>query len=529
MKNGLTVVTGETGAGKSIMLAALLLVLGERVSGKIHRDNSKPVIISAIFQATPIVKEKLQELGLEISSEIILRRTVTPDGKSKAYVNDINVSVASLALFREALLEICGQHDSRGLLNATTHIDVLDTFGGYANELLELKKAFTDYTAVKKELVLLREKSQKADFEVKYLKGVVEELSSLNVKPDEEEQLAEERKILSEGQKAQDTYHKSQDIINDGIITKLFALERELNRFPEIFSEPLGLVKTAIIEVEEAKNSLDDLGGKIGASDGRLEKIEDRLFKIRSAARKYNVLPNQLVDFLAAKQEELDNFSDLNERLAKKEKELAVNLKSYLALAESVSQRRNKTAEKLRATVLAQLKEVKLDKADFKVEVTGDKSEANYGGKGFDSVHFLVCTNPGTPYGALDKIASGGEMSRIMLALKVALADVKSVPLLIFDEIDTGISGAVSHAVGKKLAVLAKNYQVLAITHQPQVAAYSDNHWLVAKQHGKNDTSVTLRELSATEKNHEIARMLSGDKLTQESLAAAKKLIQAAA
>ncbi len=531
LKPGLTVVTGETGAGKSIILDALLLVLGSRASGKIIKDIAKPAVLSASFTLPQncVIIAKLDELGIDTREELILRRVFGVDGKTKAYINDTPVGIALLADLREYLLEICGQHDSRGLLDSTTHLHLLDVFNDHSDNLVTLKKHYQGYTHLKKELADLREKSSKADFEMQYLQTVVEELQTLDVKLNEEEKLADERKALLDSVKAQDAFSKAQEIMDSNLLTQLYALEKELIRFPEIFAEPLSLVKTATIELEETQASLKALATRFNPDDTTMEGIETRLFKIRSAARKYGITPAQLPDFLTQKQTELANFTDINNVILQTEKQFVQAYDLYFSLAQKVSKTRHSTAEKLRKAVLSELKELKMDKADFEVEIISSPQEPSFAATGFDNVRFLVCTNPGSPYGQLDKIASGGELSRIMLALKVAMANVKSVPVLIFDEIDTGISGAVSDAVGKKLALLANDYQVLVVTHQPQVAAYGHNHLLVAKQSSSKTTKISVAELDVASKNQEIARMLSGDALTDESLAAAKRLIQSAA
>ena len=531
LKPGLTVVTGETGAGKSIILDALLLVLGSRASGKIIKDIAKPAVLSATFTLPKncALNAKLDDLGINTSEELILRRVFGSDGKTKAYINDTPVGIALLADLREYLLEICGQHDSRGLLDSSTHLHLLDVFNDQSDNLVTLKKHYQTYSQLKKELAELREKSSKADFEMQYLQTVVDELQTLDVKPDEEERLADDRKALLDSVKAQDAFEKSREILDSNLLTQLYNLEKELVRFPEIFTEPLSLVKTATIELEEAQTTLKALATRFNPDDTTMENIETRLFKIRSAARKYGITPAQLPVFLAQKQAELANFADINHLILETEKQFTQAYDLYFTLAQKVSKTRHSTAVKLRKAVLSELKELKLDKADFEVEIISTPLETNFSTTGFDSVRFLVCTNPGSSYGQLDKIASGGELSRIMLALKVAMANVKSVPVLIFDEIDTGISGAVSDAVGKKLALLANDYQVFVVTHQPQVAAYGNNHLLVAKHSSSKTTKISVVELDTISKNQEIARMLSGDALTDESLAAAKRLIQSAA
>ncbi len=526
---GLTAFTGETGAGKSIILDALMYAMGERANSKLIKDSAKLASVTATFSnKNADLSDYLLELGIDNSNDLILRRVLTPEGKSKAFVNDTSVSVNTLQELSKYLIEICGQHDSRGLMNPSTHLSLLDTFARVDRKKIEL--AHSNFAKLKKDLSELKAKLEKAEIERSYLESVIEELDAINPQPDEENGLAEKRKFLNESAKISEVLNSSISRLNDSkILSELFNTQRDLEKYEDFFASPLKSLNSALIEINETAQQLQEIARKNEFDSTTLEEIEERLFALRSVARKYHTLPSLLPDFLKEKRAELSLIDNSTEAVASLEKMLKLAREEYFNIAQAVSSQRNKAAAILSKSVNAELKNLKMDKADFKVEVSDDQAEQNWGPYGFDTVNLLIKTNPGQPYSLLSKTASGGELSRSMLAIKIALTNTKSIPTLIFDEIDTGISGAVSDAVGKKLAELAQNSQVLIVSHQPQVVAYSKHHNLVVKEIRNNSTFVSVKTLSTQEKQAEIARMLSGQEVSAESLAAAKKLIQSAA
>ncbi len=528
-EKGLSAFTGETGAGKSIILDALMCTLGERTNAKLIKDSTKNAVAVATFSTTtPSIISFLQELGIDASNELILRRVIYPDGKNKAFVNDSSISINALQELSKNLIEICGQHDSRGLMNPSTHIFILDEFADINRA--EISQTFANYSKIKRDLVELKLKLEKAEIEKTYLQSLIEELSLLNPQLNEEESLADKRKFLNESSKINEALNSSISKLSDSkLMGELYSTQRDLEKYEDFFATALKSLNSAIIDLNETGSILLDISRKNDFDSTNLEQIEERLFALRSAARKYHTLPALLPEFLYEKKKELELIDSSAEAVSALEKMLSKAKEEYLKIAKEASKKRLKAAETLSKSVNSELKNLKMDKADFKVEILSNEKEESWTSIGFDQANFVIRTNIGQPYSPLAKTASGGELSRTMLAIKVALTSSKSIPTLIFDEIDTGISGAVSDAVGRKLAELSKNSQVLIVTHQPQVVAYSQHHFLVVKESKKDNTSVTVKSLTSHEKQAEIARMLSGQELSDESLAAAKKLIQSAA
>lgn len=529
LKSGLTVLTGETGAGKSIILDAIQCALGDRASNKYLKDKTKAATISLVFDISELhdLKKLIIEQGLDASEELILRRSISTDGKSKAYINDIPCTIGQLQNLKDYLLEICGQHDSRGLLENSQHINLLDQYAKI--DLVNVSKSFLDWKKLDQELKDLRLKLERSEIEKSFLKSVIFELKELNIKEGEEQSLAEQRKLLQEGGKIKESVTSSHNIISALILPNVYKLQKELNRFEDFFKEPIKMINNACIEIQEAESSITDLSSKFSSEYDSLQSLEDRLFKIRSLARKFNTLSEDFPKMLTEKEAELSLIENSKDAIESLEKSLNIAKETYLKYASEVSKLRAKEIKNLEQKILDQFADLKLDKAEFKVEQIVVESTNDYTVKGIDKIKFLIKTNPGQPFDQLSKIASGGELSRFLLAIKVSCADTTSVPLMIFDEIDTGVSGAVSSSIGRKLLQVAKNSQVLVVTHQPQVTAFANNHILVSKSVKNNQTSVQVRELNKDEREEEVARLLSGEKISEESFAAAKKLMQAAA
>lgn len=529
LKSRLTVLTGETGAGKSIILDAIQCALGDRASNKYLRDKNKTATISLMFDISKLLdlKNLLAEQDFDVSEGLILRRSISTDGKSKAYINDIPCSVGQLQSLKDHLLEICGQHDSRGLLDNAQHIHLVDQFA--RADLTHVNKAFQDWKKLDHELKELKLKLERSEIEKSFLKSVIHELKELNIKDGEEQSLSDQRKLLQEGGKIKESVTTSSVIITSSILPNIYKLQKELNRYDDFFKEPIKMINNACIEIQEAESSIADLSSKFSSEYDNLESLEDRLFKIRSIARKFNTLSEDFPKMLKDKEAELSLIENSKDAIESLEKSLNLAKESFLNQAKKLSLLRASEIKKLEKKILGQFADLKLDKAEFKVEHVIAESSSDYSAKGIDKIKFLIKTNPGQPFDQLSKIASGGELSRFLLAIKVSCTDTTSVPLMIFDEIDTGVSGAVSSAIGRKLLQVAKNAQVLVVTHQPQVAAFANNHILVSKSIKNNQTSVQVRELSKDEREEEVARLLSGEKISEESFAAAKKLMQAAA
>lgn len=522
-EQGFNVFTGETGAGKSIIIDIINFALGSRASNKLLKDKTRlgNAILNFQIKVQEAISDLLNENDIPFDDEIILRRSLNPDGRSKCYINDVTVGVNLLAQVGECIIEICGQHESVGLLNNATHLEMLDIFGKLDSKAV--RSMFLEWSEKRKYLEALRTKAQNSDIEIEYLKNIISEIQNLSPKNGEEEILAEKRKILAGSGKINEVMENSIFSINEKILPEIYNVQKNLAKYDD---PVLSFVNQAEIELNEAVAALEDKLAAIKFPVESLGEIEDRLFKLRSIARKNNVSTDDLVKVLEIKHLELSELEKIDGSIRDAERELAKLAEKFLSVAKELSSLRQQSAKSLEKKINSTLKVLKMEKAEFKVDI----SEAiEWRVTGIDAIKFVIRTNPGQPFGTLAEIASGGELSRILLALKISLNDKKATAVLIFDEIDTGISGSVSDAVGKKLKELAGNAQVLCVTHQPQVAVYADHHYQVSKESSKNDTSIGVKKLTEPEKRNEIARLLSGEIVTNESLLAAQKLLQSAA
>lgn len=528
--DGLCVLSGETGAGKSIILDALGLAIGAKANSTLIKDSNFPAIITAEFDITlqPLIIQELEKHGI-ISDTLIVKRILTADAKTKIFINDTISSITQLIKITTNLVEICGQHEQQGLLNNKNHLNILDEYAELELYVNELQKIFTTLQTYKKQLNEILQLQSKEDDEISYLENVIKELAELAPQEGELEELANKRKFLLTKSKISESIHQAMHNLtdnNNGVLQKLYSTQKILLKFPYYFTDLNSKLESSVLEIEEVTRCLEKLENNIDDTIS-LEAIEKRLFEIQDLARKYNILPSNFSVFLAQSQNRLgiilntkQSSKELNEKISLLEQE-------YIYRSKELSTKRQKAASILQSSILNELKDIKMDKADFKVEVT-ELSIDHATAYGINNVSFLIRTNPGSQYSHLNKIASGGELSRIMLACKIELSNIRSTPCIIFDEIDSGIGGAVSNSVGKKLATLAKKRQVIVVTHQPQVAAYSHNHYAVIKNISDNQTNLDVILLTDAQKEQEIARMLSGDQITKESIAAAKSLINKA-
>jgi DNA repair protein RecN (Recombination protein N) len=532
LDRGMTVLTGETGAGKSILLDALALALGARGDAGLVRSGAKSGQVRAAFELEPghPAFATLQEAGLEPETDLIIRRTQSADGRARGFVNDQPVSMTLLRSLGASLVEIHGQHDDRALVDPASHRQLLDAYGGLQGLAGDVAKAFAGLQAAEKErdvhAAALAEAAQEAD----YLKASVEELTALSPEPGEEEALAARRTLMMQAEKVAADVQEAHEAVSGGASPSpiLAALMRRLERKGPDSEALLGPI------IEALGRSLDALGDAAMEIDRALVSIEfdpkelndteERLFALRAAARKYQVTCDALPEkaaVLAEQLEALDAGVDRGAALDQAVKEAAAR---YDGLAKELSDARHRCAEHLSEAVEAELPDLKLGQARFMADVASDTSERSV--SGFDKVAFQVQTNPGTRPGPMMKVASGGELSRFLLALKVVLADKGSAPTLVFDEIDTGAGGAVAEAIGVRLARLASKVQVLSVTHAPQVAARAHGHLSIAKAVKAETTRTEVERLSEDGRLEEVARMLSGAKVTDEARAAAASLLQ---
>ena len=527
---GLNVLTGETGAGKSILLDALGLAAGERGQGRTAvRGGAEQAAVVAVFDVPPkhpsaaMLKENELE---DDSGEIRLRRTVTADGRSRAFINDAPVGVQLAREIGALLLEVHGQSDDRGLFDPSTHRQLLDAFGGHEDLAAEVARRHAAFAAaVARRDALVRTQAQAAQ-EIEYLTHAADELSRLAPEEGEEESLASTRALLmNAGRLAQDIAAATDFVAGDaGAEVRLAAALRRLSRLPPEGRQAASAAETALdsalVLVQEARAQLEALLAKLAAEPGKLEQVEDRLFALRGAARKYNVTVGGLAALRATFESKLAALDGGSGSLAAADAEVTRLRAAYRDSAEALSERRAKTAKQLEAAVAKELAPLKLGAAKFRVALTPTAEEAA-GPSGLERVAFEIATIEGAAFGPLAKIASGGELARFALALKVALAEASPPAVLVFDEVDRGVGGAVAAAVGERLQRLAQTTQVLLVTHSPQVAARAVRHFRITRE--KDSTRV--RELGADERVEEIARMLSGAAVTEEARAAARRLV----
>jgi DNA repair protein RecN (Recombination protein N) len=527
---GLGVLTGETGAGKSILLDALGLALGARADSGLVRAGSDKAQVTASFDAPDHVAALLADNDIEIDKgePLLIRRSVKADGGSKAFINDQPCSAALLRDVGAALVEIHGQHDDRGLLNPRGHRAMLDAFGRCDTAGVALN--FAAWQEAKQRLDIAREALENAARDREWLEHAVAELAAFNPQPGEEEQLAGERSDMQKGERvAEDlrTVLESFDGPKSGLAL-IRGAARKLDRLADahpLLAEALTALDRAVIEASEAEDKLNAAARAIEYEPARLDEIEVRLFELRALARKHNVAPDAIVSLQENLTARLDSIEAGGEGLAKLETEVTAKHAAYVLSATALSEARSTAAVKLDSAVKAELAPLKLDAAQFRTAVER-LPEDRWSASGMDRVEFLISTNPGAPFASLTKIASGGELSRFILALKVALAEEGGAATIIFDEIDRGVGGAVAAAIGERLSRLAQRTQLLAVTHSPQVAAKGQAHYFIAKSSQGTVTRTGVTLLNADARRQEIARMLSGAEVTDEARAQAERLLE---
>ncbi|SFS12178.1 DNA repair protein RecN [Sphingomonas jatrophae] len=531
---GLDALTGETGAGKSILLDSLGLALGARADSGLVRSGAAQAVVTATFElsADHPAHAVLAENGLEAEpgEPLIVRRIVKADGGSRAFVNDQPAGVALLRELGAGLVEIHGQHDDRGLVNARGHRALLDAFGRL--DVAAVGAAYRRWAAAEGALAQAREELDAANRDREWLDHAVAELTKLAPEPGEEAALAEERAGMQRGARlAEDIAAVEAEFAGtDGAVAALRKAGRRLERVADDhprLADALAALDRAIVEAEDAESALADGAQALRFDPERLDEIETRLFELRGIARKHRVQPDDLAGLAADLAARRDRIEAGEGALAGLTAEAKAARTAYEAAAAGLSDGRREAAARLDAAVAAELAPLKLDAARFRT-VVEPLDERQWGAHGRDRVEFEIATNPGAPFAPLAKIASGGELSRFILALKVALAEAGGAGTMIFDEIDRGVGGAVASAIGERLARLAERSQLLVVTHSPQVAARARRHWLIAKAHDGLVTRTSVHALDSTARREEIARMLSGAEVTAEARAQAARLLEVA-
>jgi DNA repair protein RecN (Recombination protein N) len=528
---GLGVLTGETGAGKSILLDALGLALGSRADAGLVRSGADGAAVSAEVElpsdhpALVILRD--QGIDPHPGEPLILRRMLKSDGGSRAFVAGNAVPAGLLRDIGALSVEVHGQHDDRGLLNPKGHRGLLDVFGRL--DTAAVASAWAEVTRIESELGQARAEAAAAERDREWLNHSCEEIERLAPEEGEETRLAEERAAMQAGLKAGESLSGLDELLggSDGALALLRQAARRIERGAAdhpLLAEALAALDRAVIEASEAEDRIARAADALAFDPARLELVEARLFDVRGLARKHRVEPDALAVLGQQMRSQLAALEAASERIVRLDQDLVEAREAYAKAAERLSSERHEAAARLDTAVAAELAPLKLDAARFRTAI----SPAEPGPSGTDRVEFEVSTNPGAPFGPLTRIASGGELSRFILALKVALAEAGSAATMIFDEVDRGVGGAVASAIGERLARLAQQSQVLVVTHSPQVAARASHHYRIEKSHGEHGTRTTVRKLSEAERREEIARMLSGASVTDEARAQAARLLDAA-
>jgi DNA repair protein RecN (Recombination protein N) len=528
---GLGVLTGETGAGKSILLDALGLALGARADAGLVRAGQQSASVSAEIElprahpAIALIEE--QGIAIDRGEALIVRRTLKSDGGSRAFVGGVSVPAGLLRELGGQAVEIHGQHDDRGLLNPKGHRALLDAFGRL--DAGPVASAWAEVTRIEAALLDAREAGAAAERDREWLEHAVSEIEALAPEEGEETRLAEERAAMQAGIKAGESLTGLDELLGgaEGALSQLRQAARRIERGAAdhpLLADALAALDRALIEASEAEDRIARAAEAVAFDPSRLEQAEARLFDIRGLARKHRVEADQLAALGEQMREQLAAITAGGERIAELNRDLVEARAAYAAAADALGKQRREAAARLDSAVASELAPLKLDAARFRTGV----GPSDPGPAGTDRVEFEVSTNPGAPFGPLTRIASGGELARFILALKVALAEAGSAATMIFDEVDRGVGGAVASAIGDRLARLARQSQVLVVTHSPQVAERAAHHYRIEKSHGPEGTRTTVRKLSPEERREEIARMLSGASITDEARAQAAKLLEAA-
>ena len=534
LSGGLTTLTGETGAGKSILLDALGLALGKRADAGLVRQGNDKGIVTAVFDLPPehpaMKILAAQDLDIESDGEIIIRRSLNADGRSKASVNDQPVSIGFLKTLGTYLVEVHGQFDTAGLLDNKTHMKTLDRYGQLEPAVQNTATAFTTWQESRSALNSARTRADEARAQEEYLRYAVEELDKLAPVPGEEEDLSAKRKTLMHREKIAEAYNIVTTLlgedggISDQVNSALAALDKITAVGGDIITQTYDALSRAQIEIEDAAGTLDRLGD-MDDDSLNADEIEERLFALKDCARKHNCTINELPEKRDELQERLNLVDDLEATLNRLESDVAEKRKVYLKRAQELSSERKKTAAKLETAIMTELPDLKMERAVFAVTFTAIQDDTHWSANGIDRIAFEVATNPGSAPGPLQKIASGGELSRFMLALKLALSETSDIPTLIFDEIDSGVGGRTADAIGSRLKRLSEDFQILVVTHSAQIAAKGAQHWQISKSITKYKTVTAVTPLSPDQRLEEVARMLAGDEITEEARAAAAKLV----
>ncbi len=531
---GLNVLTGETGAGKSIIVDALSLALGDRAQSDLIKSGEKEATVQAYFEIDG--DKSLADIGIDTSEGILLRRVISAGGKSRAFINDTIVTQQTLSEVGKALVDIHSQHEHQSLLATEKQRALVDYYGKLQPLRERVDSLFSEVRTLRMERDMLRERVRERAHRLDLLRFQINEIDAAFLGPGEKEKLEEERSVLSNVSKLNEYTEKAYSLLYESegscveSLSKVMTLVRDMHSIDSGIAETVKLLESAMPLIEDVSIALRGLRDRYDLEPGRLETVEDRIELIRKLERKYGEGTESIIRYREGAEEEMKGLESTDEKLALIGENLGVKEEELLKAACDLSDKRKKTALALEGSIGNTLRELAFGNAEFSIGIKQDQGvDGKYivGSAGLDKIEFLFSANPGEPVKPLSRIASGGELSRVMLALKSILADVDSVPVLIFDEVDAGIGGRTAESVGKKLDMLSGRHQLLCITHQPQIARYGDLHLKIEKRNRNNRVCVEVKELSGEERRDEIARMLSG-KVTEISLRHAGELLERA-
>jgi len=529
---GLNVLTGETGAGKSILLDALGFALGRKTGRELVGTAGDLGSVTAVFDPGPDhpVRALLGELGLAgDGGELVLRRSAASDGPARCFVNDQRTSAEALSRIGELLVEVHGQHDDRGLLNPRAHRPLLDAFGDLGALCAEVRAAWNAAEKARRDLDAAQAQLADAARDADFLRHSAAELEKLAPEPGEADRLDAERRLIQAAGRIRDEVARAAQALSnegaEGVLAEALSwLSHASDKAEGLLDAPIDAIDRAMVELGEAQRGVDDALERLSFDPGRLEMVEERLFAIRALARKHQVQPDDLADLATDFARRLDTIDMGGAQIAAMEVAAGEAARAFAEAAESLSAARVEASGRLDALVTRELAPLKMENASFRTQVSPGKP----GPEGADEVSFTASINPGAPSGPIDRIASGGELSRFLLALKVCLAARAPGLTMIFDEIDRGVGGATADAVGRRLARLAGDSQVLVVTHSPQVASRGAHHWRISKSSDGATTRTRVESLAPDLRIDEIARMLAGEKVTPEARLAARALMEKA-
>ncbi len=534
---GLNVLTGETGAGKSILIGAVSLLLGDRVSSDIIRSQEETAMVEALFDIgeKSDLKGKLKEMGFLVGNELILKRIISRTGKNRVYIDGQLATLGMLSAISENLINICGQHDHQIILNAENHIDIIDEFGGLLQLRSEYAEMYDKFLSLNNKLDKLLTMNKTRDERVEFLKFHLKEIDEAAVRVGEDEELFDEKKIFNNVQKLTEYAQLAYEALYGKPGSVQEGLRSVISNIREIKNIDRGLnlseqdIDAVYYQLEENAMILREYIKNLSYDPARLEAIDDRLDLLGKLKRKYGRTLDEVLKKRNEIEEELKTISSVDEEIEKISKEMEIQKTEMLEKAKLLSERRRESSDVLTQAIEGEIHTLRMENAVFKVifgKPSSDQGAVTFNPRGSDEIEFYITTNVGEMAKPLNRIASGGELSRIMLAVKKVLAKTGSVGTLIFDEVDSGIGGAVAEDVGKKLKDVAQHHQILCITHLPQIACFGDKHYRVAKTVSDERTITSVDFLSEEERLDEIARMLGGSELTKKTRAHAREMLE---